>query len=376
MLHFGKHHFCQKLWRSFSVRDLLDTSEHSVDFIYSRAGYIYSRVRVLSLLLSVLMLAWLPIDYLLLPEQVFWVVFLLRIGMSVSFFSLGLWGHQAYSLRYAYVRLSLLILLPSLFYIISMLLLARADVSHTLTGYAHFPFLLIVIGAIFPLTLAEGFLAIFFVLFVFLGVQTALNLISFPQTLNDIWLLILLSGIALWTELTQVHILLRLYRQATRDPLTGLFNRRVLTEQLKQSIQQARRRHTKLSVMLMDLDRFKRINDVHGHLAGDAVLQTFSNFLKVHFSDAKHLVGRFGGEEFLAVLQDTDKDEAYKIANSLRNACHEAVVWDLEGEEIHFTTSIGIAELQGNEDMTSLLDRVDEYLYSAKESGRDLVVFS
>lgn len=373
MLNLPKANFWQNLLRSFNICDLLDSSEHSVDFVYSRAGYIYARVRVLALLLALLTLAWLPVDYLLLPHELFLQFVLLRTLVAVVFLGLGLWERNAYQINFAYLRLGLLIFTPGAFYVSATFILHNANVDAALTGYNHFPFLLISLGAIFPLTLVEGCLAAFAVLILFISTKGSLGLMIFPQIINDLWLMGLLGGLALWTELTQVHILMRLHRQATRDPLTGLFNRRIVMEHLQEAVDKTRRRGQKLSVMLMDLDRFKRINDLHGHLAGDAVLETFAGFLKSEAFNP-YLIGRYGGEEFLAVLPNTDKKTAHRLATQVRDACHDAVVTDLDGVEIRFTTSIGLAELRPDEDINSLLDRVDERLYSAKESGRDLVV--
>ncbi len=163
---------------------------------------------------------------------------------------------------------------------------------------------------------------------------------------------------------------MRLYREATRDALTGLVNRRVLATKLEQELNGNDQR---LAILLFDLDLFKRINDNYGHHAGDTVLQAFGEILKSHCQDS-NVVGRYGGEEFLAILPGYGADEAKTLAEQIRLACHRYKVYTTEdGKEIHFTTSIGVALRKPGESGHELLNRVDQGLYQAKSSGRDLV---
>jgi diguanylate cyclase (GGDEF)-like protein len=251
------------------------------------------------------------------------------------------------------------------------MLLHDINAEHAiLLGYSFLPFLLMALLTIVPLTLLEG--AAYASLIIAFYVVTKLLQGSFftIPSLGDLWLLLLLAVIALWVQMTQLHMLMRLYREATRDALTGLVNRRVLSSKLAQEIS---RSDNSLAVLLFDLDLFKRINDTYGHHAGDTVLQAFSEVLKHHCRE-HHVVGRYGGEEFLAVLPDTDLETAKEIAEHIRTACHHYKVYTAEeGKEISFTTSIGVAMRKRDESAHDLLSRVDQGLYAAKSAGRDLV---
>jgi diguanylate cyclase (GGDEF)-like protein len=124
-------------------------------------------------------------------------------------------------------------------------------------------------------------------------------------------------------------------------------------------------------VLLFDLDKFKSFNDNHGHAAGDIVLKQFARILKDHAKRKTDLAGRFGGEEFLLTLPDTDQQQAIELAEQIRNACHQTRLKVPTGEEVSFTTSIGIATLLAGEDRSAVLQRADEALYKAKDTGRD-----
>ncbi len=131
-------------------------------------------------------------------------------------------------------------------------------------------------------------------------------------------------------------MLLVLYRQTTRDPLTGLANRRQVMAQLDGDIKDAHEQDTPLSVLLFDLDKFKSFNDNHGHAAGDLVLKQFAKILKDGAKRKVDLAGRFGGEEFLMILPGMDQSEAVKVADAVRDGCHNKKLKVPTGEEVSF----------------------------------------
>ena len=154
------------------------------------------------------------------------------------------------------------------------------------------------------------------------------------------------------------------------DPLTGLANRRHFTEQAQREILQARRHARPLSVLMIDLDHFKQINDQHGHATGDAVLRNFA----LAVSDplrASDLAARIGGEEFAVLLPDTGPEGAEQAARRILETVR-AQHLPAEGAAIRYTVSIGTASLQARDDSyDSLLSRADHALYEAKAAGRD-----
>lgn len=156
------------------------------------------------------------------------------------------------------------------------------------------------------------------------------------------------------------------------DALTGLFNRRYFDQALAAAIAHGLRHSTPLCLIMADIDRFKRVNDTHGHLAGDLALHALAvSMTEVVRRD--DILVRFGGEEFAVILPTTTIDEAVLCAERLRIAA-EALSVDLEhGGSLHFTLSLGVATFSGTETAESLIARADEALYDAKQLGRNRV---
>ncbi|WP_367066804.1 diguanylate cyclase [Oryzisolibacter sp. LB2S] len=165
----------------------------------------------------------------------------------------------------------------------------------------------------------------------------------------------------------------QLREQALRDPLTGLFNRRQLDATLGPAMQLCREQGACLSVLIVDIDHFKRINDTHGHAAGDAVLQSFAQLLLRHMRP-QDMAYRIGGEEFLLVLGGTPLDTAVERAHMLREAVEVLRVRTGSGE-LSVTLSCGAAAFPLHaQEPQDLLDCADQALYEAKKGGRNRVV--
>jgi diguanylate cyclase (GGDEF)-like protein len=153
------------------------------------------------------------------------------------------------------------------------------------------------------------------------------------------------------------------------DELTCLPNRRQVIKKLQNEVIRAERYKSQLSLSMIDIDHFKKINDSYGHTAGDQVLFQLANILQEGVRDPD-TVGRYGGEEFLVVLPNTRLKEAQEQAARLCKRIHEAE-FDI-GEIIHLTVSIGVAEYKhGQENWQKFLSRADLALYDAKNAGRD-----
>ena len=163
------------------------------------------------------------------------------------------------------------------------------------------------------------------------------------------------------------------YEMAMRDMLTGLSNRRAISEDLQMAVARAQRQGHLLSVLLLDIDHFKRINDSYGHQAGDVVLRSVATTLKSRVR-AQDQIGRFGGEEFLVVLPDTGEEGALVLAQALREAVQEAPAqWG--AASISLTVSVGVwgGLVTGSTTSESLVAAADAAMYRAKESGRNRV---
>jgi diguanylate cyclase len=181
----------------------------------------------------------------------------------------------------------------------------------------------------------------------------------------------LLSGLAMLKEQFN-DIALRaeaMARMASVDYLTGLFNRRHLDMTIRTEIDHAERYDRPVSVILFDIDRFKQLNDRHGHDMGDYILENLA--IRVLQSlRGSDVFGRWGGEEFLIVAPETDYDHAFQLAERLR----ELIAAEPLGPAPLVTASFGVAAYQGGDSLETLVKRADEALYEAKHSGRNRVV--
>jgi diguanylate cyclase (GGDEF)-like protein len=164
-----------------------------------------------------------------------------------------------------------------------------------------------------------------------------------------------------------------LYRLATTDELTGLANRRYFFVRLTEETKRSERYGQPLTLALLDIDHFKRINDAYGHAAGDEVLETVGRLCRETLRDVD-TIGRIGGEEIAVLMPATTMAGAWSVCERLRLAVEAAGV-ETGGACVH-STSIGIAELCPGEESAHLLSRADQALYRAKENGRNRTVTS
>lgn len=164
-----------------------------------------------------------------------------------------------------------------------------------------------------------------------------------------------------------------LERQARIDMLTGLNNRRHFFELAEHELARAARHNEPLSLLMLDLDNFKAVNDTYGHHTGDAALQKLSE-VSVQTLREMDILGRLGGEEFAALLPETASEQAMEVAERLRLAVENSVVTLEDGTAFHFTVSIGVTSLERTDArVDALLKRADSALYKAKKGGRNLV---
>jgi len=181
------------------------------------------------------------------------------------------------------------------------------------------------------------------------------------------------SNIQLQKEIQQIEILQESLRaQAVRDPLTDLFNRRYLEETLEREISRAQRTGNSVSVMMIDFDNFKEVNDQFTHLIGDQALLAFANILK-KTSRREDIVCRYGGDEFLLILPDLAAEDAYARAEAWRKSVSD-LLFETPRGKMNVTVSIGLASfpLDGTT-ATDLITTADQAMYSAKENGKNIV---
>ncbi|MGD9506707.1 MAG: GGDEF domain-containing protein [Syntrophobacteraceae bacterium] len=165
----------------------------------------------------------------------------------------------------------------------------------------------------------------------------------------------------------------KLRNEAAFDPLTDCYNRREFDRLVEHSIANARRYRRELSVIMLDIDHFKKVNDEHGHQAGDKVLKEVAHKLRSELRKSDY-VSRYGGEEFIVVLPDTNLTNAAGLAERLRKAVEECQIPIGDGATLSVTASFGVAALKEGAAPDELIGEADAMLYGAKTSGRNRVI--
>ncbi len=175
-----------------------------------------------------------------------------------------------------------------------------------------------------------------------------------------------------YQDTVEENFQISLYESATRDPLTGAYNKRYFLESLEREIRLHQRQSLPLSLIMLDMDHFKAINDEHGHVAGDQVLKSVAATISGRIRK-ENLFCRFGGEEFALILSNTSLEDARKLAERLRESV-QALDIPWQRSVIKITVSLGLAALKaGGEASEDFIGRADEELYRAKKQGRNRV---
>ena len=163
----------------------------------------------------------------------------------------------------------------------------------------------------------------------------------------------------------------RLLQMATTDPLTGLDNRSHFQARALSELARSRRTREPVSLLLADVDLFKRINDDFGHDAGDKVLRNLSELLRGGLRETD-VLARWGGEEFIALLPSSDEEAAAQLAERVRSLVESAPI-DVAGRAVSVTMSFGVTTCRGAEDLEAATSRADQALYASKNGGRNRV---
>jgi len=174
----------------------------------------------------------------------------------------------------------------------------------------------------------------------------------------------------------EIKLKAEMYQKATRDQLTGMFNRRYCFERLREEFSFAQRHGQPLAVVMFDVDHFKAVNDTYGHAAGDAVLQRIGKVV-MDLVRNEDVVCRYGGEEFVCILRGLTLDQGELFADRVRRTIEAQVVPSGE-HKLQVTVSLGVASLDGVNfnSPEEMVNEADAYLYVAKESGRNQVASS
>ena len=363
-----------RFFTAFRFADIFSSRSYTNDFKESRAEYIKIRLRIMALFFAVAVLLYIPVDYFTLSGEHFIPIVIVRFVLSLFHIFVCLTTLRRLSNFQVHFLLGLDIFVASLFYVATIYILQDGVSEIPPAGYAFMPIMIIVMLGLFPLTLCSSILIMMLVAGSYAGLQLWLDVAFNHELLNMLFLILLFMGIVLWQQSGQLLMLLKLYRESTRDMLTGLINRRVLMRFLEYEVEQNRDSGRRFSVLMIDLDRFKHINDDYGHLTGDIVLKATARMLEneMRLSD---IVARFGGEEFVVLLPGLESDTAFAVAERICRACNEIKVLATDGREVSFTCSIGVAEYSSSEIIETTIRRADDALYDAKVQGRNQVIY-
>ncbi|MEA3371607.1 MAG: diguanylate cyclase [Campylobacterota bacterium] len=201
----------------------------------------------------------------------------------------------------------------------------------------------------------------------YITVNMSMSIINNPQRI--------LTSVRDVTKLKNAEQQLKLL--ASIDPLTSLYNRRSFIEMSESILSLAKRNKTDSSILMLDIDKFKNVNDTYGHQIGDEVIKSLSLILQEN-SRASDIISRWGGEEFIVLLPETHINGASIIAEKIRKNIEEMVINLLNNKKLRYTVSIGVSQVDNEKDLNieAPINRADEALYKAKESGRNRVVCS
>ncbi|MEO5342094.1 MAG: GGDEF domain-containing protein [Gammaproteobacteria bacterium SHHR-1] len=356
------------------LTSLLSRRFHSAYFSRYRRILIYQRIRVISALFALLTLAWIPIDWLLLPTQTALGLTGLRLLSAGLFLFLALTDSQ--QSEPCQFRLTLLFINPLLFYLAALNQLQGLDVAgwgqYLAEVYGLLPFIALAGLCIFPLTLLES---LGLGLLPLLATLVSPVLVSDPSQYGFIshgWMLVLILGVTLLATSIQLNFMLSLLHRISYDPLTRVFSRSTGNELIDLYFHLSLDQESPFALAFVDLDRFKSINDDYGHEMGDEALRNAAHALGQQFRRSDMVI-RWGGEEFLVIFPNTDMAGVRLVLERLSQN------WlGQRPDGAPLTASIGVAERlsDGINDWPQLLELADKRMYQAKQTGRAKVVLN
>lgn len=330
-----------------------------------------ARIAVLARALAVLVVGWIPLDLYALERRELAGVLPLRLLVALA---LLLIARVSPRLPPSTLLRLLLWVQVAGFGAMSLALDPdQATVMHL--NYWLSPFLVVAQLAALPLPWIRSMRAALIPAWLLLVPAVLGDLQVDAEYWHGVWLFVTIAAIAAWSGHSQLRLMVDLLgarRDAMHDPLTGLANRRAADRRLAAEHALALRRGTPLSLLMLDIDRFKRINDTWDHDEGDRVLAEVARRIR-HEVRAGDLATRYGGEEFLVLLPDTALQAASDVAERIRGAIASEPV-ALGGGRVVVTASVGVAQLRDGEDNAALVARADTALYRAKQQGRNRCV--
>lgn len=363
---------------SRQLLDMLTPAGRSPELRRHAASVIVARVQLIAGLFAILVPFFAIVDLLVFEFDLALRLIGLRL-VSTAIFAALAWPREASLTRpYAQALLTLLVLLlvPSLFHLLSADLLAHPGMTEAqqlvAQLYAYLPTIVLGGLAIFPLTALETLLLAIPVITMGLSALLAADVApTLGQYGGTLWFMLMMLGVAMFSGMSQCHYMATLVFRAMHDPLTGAYTRRSGEEALRLMLRLNQMSGKPLVLAFLDLDRFKEVNDLFGHEAGDDCLRQFADALRAGLRRSDLLI-RWGGEEFVTALPDTPLDKVPTLLARLRQ---QGLGRRPDGRPL--TASIGIAESNetGVTSWETLIHRADRRMYEAKHHGRDAVVW-
>jgi len=353
------------------IRELWSARAHSPAVSRERVNLIRARVRQIAGVFSVLTVIWIAIDTVTVSWPQWGELALGRVATALAFTWISLGRSRTWPTTSAMREVGSLIAVSLAFFLYANTVLVQNAETGSLavgTAYYYLPFIIAAGLSIFPLTALESSL---FALVCILSMTVAIivwpGLLSGEAPLSTLWRLGLISGISILAGMSQLRFLLRLTEQAARDGLTGLLVRRVGEEILGNQFAYATRHNSPFSLIFIDLDHFKQLNDRFGHESGDTTLCSVASHLTQLLRE-QDIIIRWGGEEFVIALPNTDGSSA---ESTVRRLATSGIGMRPDGSPL--TASIGIAERIRDAvgDPGALVDLADQRMYKAKRAGRN-----
>lgn len=354
--------------------ELLTRTGHGSAFATHRAKVTSDRVFFFTAVFVLLFPAWIAVDFFTLPKELATELAALRVAATALFLTLAWQCHKHQSIKRSLVLLGSMFAVTLLFYLVSEWIFSSyeleglAEIAHAL--YGLFPFIIVFILALFPLTVREYAV---YGLFILLGISYVVYpqcSAGAPEAIATLWLIILMLSLSLFSAIGQLRYMLSQVSRASFDPLTNVLTKRAGIESIELQSRVALLRGGGIAVIFLDLDRFDAVNEAYGLDAGDVVLKEAAKKLRsvVRKSDS---VVRWEGEKFLLILPGAEVEAVMMITerlmkHGLGNRPDGSIV----------TASMGIAETHADnaENWKQLVEAADKRMYDAKNKGRARVV--
>jgi diguanylate cyclase (GGDEF)-like protein len=367
-------------WRRFQdiaaeLKPVISAASHSPIAERERAQLIFSRCRFIAVMLAVLTPGWIVVDTLALPARLWAPLAAARVIMALIFLQLSIATAKSHNIRTADKIMFAFFSVATVFCVFANLLLAHGRMSEDFTDvamvYSHLPFIAAACIGLFPMTaLQSGAISLQLLIGAAVIDIAGAEHVDFMFSIFTILQLAFIAAIGSLSAICQLRFHLSSVENATRDTLTGLATRNAGTELLEAQMQFASRKGVPFSMVFIDLDYFKRVNDSFGHDMGDLVLAKAARQLRAAFRRQDILI-RWGGEEFLVVCPETS---AGQIAVALERLSELGLGQRPDGSAQ--TASIGVVEWRperDSPDLDLLVEMADRRMYEAKNAGRNRI---